>query len=1433
MVQLQTAHGTINVGFAAHITAAAPGGPRYDPSLTKDQRMHHRNGILLCGTHAKLVDSDESYYTVKKLQEWKRLAELRSFKEVAESKPSPSGPRLSDDKDVQTAFDLLLNYSKVDLSAFQQSLGWPSDPITLNLRMLDGESIKRFSVNGLASGIGVSDQVAVIAAPGTGKTTTLLQLAEVILANAASVAVFIPLSEWATGADTFFQSLLKRAAFRNTRERQFELLARNGKLVLILDGWNELDTVSRKRVRHDLKALGRDFPDLRVVISSRHRNFDIPIDGPVIKVELLTESQQLKLAKSLRGTDGESLLDHAWRTPGLVELVAIPLYLTALLKQAPGGSLPTTKEEVLRSFVEELEKDRDKLAALREVLQGFHRMFLEEIAAKATGKETVALSEVQARAIISTVQEWLRAEKQITELIQPMRVLDTLADAHMLVWSGTEAVNVSFQHQQFQEWFASFHVQKLMLSSEQGDHDSNKTFREKILDIPVWEEAILFACDRLSRADENGVKAAAHAILQTLNIDPLLSAEMIRRSSDEVWGQIRDDVVSFVRKWHTTGHVDRAVKFMIDTGRAEFSEFVWPLVSDEDDQVHLHTLRAGKKFRPGVLGPDVETRIAALPDKVKVNVISKIASYGDMDGIELATSLAKADASPKIKISTIESLVFRRAGRFFKEILESAPNEVWQSIAKKWHAHEFDDPEVSARIQVEADKLFVEETDPLRALNTILAKNVHDPRLEQKVLDLVEKIDFSDRDQDNRWVVHRAYELYPNEVVAGLLKLLEQGKQVPIQTDEMLHMSDIVIDDGPLADCVLNHAGDEGMALDVMSVVGPKTVGNLIDKIFALHACISENVKYDKSLSNKYNRLIDLVKDSKINSLTEAVLERADTEDPEEIYVLANLISRHGGSIERERLIFAPETHQRIATVVKRWAEFLLSSAAATRAQFAEIACVAERLESPELVPVLLELLSEDLIRLKQAQKEWLEARKQGRQIQNDARMRWALQYRRAFAAIGDPQTIDAMKTYLLDSEFGFEAAHVLKAVWQETQPPTNESGFMQSWPDFSLVPEAYNRRQSGTNKDTHILTDDIIAAIKDLIKSGAPESDLKLALKLATVAFSMPYVGKREMIDALLQLPVAAVHKRDFLTVFILAGEAISAKIVLQGIDDLLEEAKTKPWVLQEQDGWQLMYWLMLLPFTDKPASVLDILDQVEGFRAEPWRLRSLLSALGYAPSAEAETVLDELAKRDERFLSEHNWLVALTNRNTLSAYRILLELTCNISFTGQVGKHDYSDLGRKISELIASNDQFRQDVYQRFAALEDGPAKSTLEYAIAGAADTQGVLLLTREGAARENTFQATSLYRALRNVLVGQTQVDSSGTQQLYSLPAAELRKGLFDIVISDSPAKKRLAIECLCAIDEIRDNHGHVDSEPRHPNINTCVPWPLLDAENVDE
>jgi hypothetical protein len=56
---------SINLGEAAHITAASPGGKRYDASLTAEQRKAAINGIWLCRTCAKLIDNDEARFPVE------------------------------------------------------------------------------------------------------------------------------------------------------------------------------------------------------------------------------------------------------------------------------------------------------------------------------------------------------------------------------------------------------------------------------------------------------------------------------------------------------------------------------------------------------------------------------------------------------------------------------------------------------------------------------------------------------------------------------------------------------------------------------------------------------------------------------------------------------------------------------------------------------------------------------------------------------------------------------------------------------------------------------------------------------------------------------------------------------------------------------------------------------------------------------------------------------------------------------------------------------------------------------------------------------------------------------------------------------------------------------------------------------------------------
>lgn len=72
----------VNIGVAAHITAASPGGPRYDKSLSSEERKSIDNGIWLCQNCAKLVDNDEQRYTVDLLVDWKRLSERAALLEV-------------------------------------------------------------------------------------------------------------------------------------------------------------------------------------------------------------------------------------------------------------------------------------------------------------------------------------------------------------------------------------------------------------------------------------------------------------------------------------------------------------------------------------------------------------------------------------------------------------------------------------------------------------------------------------------------------------------------------------------------------------------------------------------------------------------------------------------------------------------------------------------------------------------------------------------------------------------------------------------------------------------------------------------------------------------------------------------------------------------------------------------------------------------------------------------------------------------------------------------------------------------------------------------------------------------------------------------------------------------------------------------------------
>ena len=104
--------GAVNIGVAAHITAAAPGGPRFDATLTAAQRRSIDNALWLCQSCGALVDRDAKHYTAALLRSWRHRAEaetrnaLGRQQEAADS-VAPTYERLV--SDTNHAFTLLLN----------------------------------------------------------------------------------------------------------------------------------------------------------------------------------------------------------------------------------------------------------------------------------------------------------------------------------------------------------------------------------------------------------------------------------------------------------------------------------------------------------------------------------------------------------------------------------------------------------------------------------------------------------------------------------------------------------------------------------------------------------------------------------------------------------------------------------------------------------------------------------------------------------------------------------------------------------------------------------------------------------------------------------------------------------------------------------------------------------------------------------------------------------------------------------------------------------------------------------------------------------------------------------------------------------------------------------------------------------------------------
>ena len=379
---------------------------------------------------------------------------------------------------------------------------------------------------------------------------------------------------------------------------------------------------------------------------------------------------------------------------------------------------------------------------------------------------------------------------------------------------------------------------------------------------------------------------------------------------------------------------------------------------------------------------------------------------------------------------------------------------------------------------------------------------------------------------------------------------------------------------------------------------------------------------------------------------------------------------------------------------------------------------------------------------------------------------------------------------------------------------------------DFSRV-EARRASRAANPAESCAEADIIFTAIGQLIADEATEEQKRLAITLGIVGARLPHGERTATIERLVAL-ARRQERASLLLSLILSGEDIGIKLVADGIAETFEAAKKETWILHQGDAYQLRDWLRLLPFATPVSGIPAIVRSIPDAQRNPNMLDEMVRELGNTPADDTEAALFKLAEDDPRFYLDHQWWSTALRLGTASSVRRLIDLTVSGTLSGR--SHDEWHWRRELAGLISEHPEVRAYVRE---LLKDGPTNESLAllaHTVSENPEADDLLMLVESEIKTGRSFLN---WRSIQTAVTEQVpSKDWQGAYNVVPVPAVELRKEL--LALTGSGGDDDPAARCLNTIDKMRDEYGAPETEPRHPDLASGCPWPILtpdpDAEN---
>jgi hypothetical protein len=244
------------------------------------------------------------------------------------------------------------------------------------------------------------------AGAGFGKTTMLHAIA-CRLSGGIYVPAVIPLDALAVSKLSILGYLNDKTNTDYSVSIDWERLCESGRVVVLLDGLDELSTTDRTNVLSTIKKFTARFHQSSFLLTVRDSAaLTVPLGVPVLTLNRLDDHAIKQFAEAYSkhggGISADSLSSHLQRHPDLSHLLRIPLFLALVLASTkPEDDLPRSRSELLENYLSLLfSPERYKSTAAPMATLSDIREASELLAWRGLENDGIGISEVEARRLL-------------------------------------------------------------------------------------------------------------------------------------------------------------------------------------------------------------------------------------------------------------------------------------------------------------------------------------------------------------------------------------------------------------------------------------------------------------------------------------------------------------------------------------------------------------------------------------------------------------------------------------------------------------------------------------------------------------------------------------------------------------------------------------------------------------------------------------------------------------------------------------------------------------------------------------------------------------------------------------------------------------------------------------------------------------------------